>query len=157
MEQYMMFTKAEIFGDVDAMSNIINNPGFHPAEHKKMGRTVRNFNEATWDRLSMRVVVMGNLCKFTQNFELRDILMSTIGKMLVGSSPTDRIWGIGYDKHNAMANMDTWGQNKLGKALMLTRNVVGNSLTNMIMEPFTMSLEFECPNMNSHTNVLERA
>ena len=37
--------------------------------------------------------------------------------ILVEASPFDRIWGIGYDAKNAMKNIDSWGENKLGKVL----------------------------------------
>lgn len=38
------------------------------------------------------------------------------------ASPTDRIWGVGYDAAKAEANRSDWGQNLLGNALMRVRN-----------------------------------
>lgn len=37
------------------------------------------------------------------------------------ASPSDRIWGIGFDAEHAEGNEKDWGQNKLGKALMRVR------------------------------------
>ena len=38
------------------------------------------------------------------------------------SSPNDRIWGIRFDTEQALDNVDKWGENRLGKALMRVRD-----------------------------------
>lgn len=38
------------------------------------------------------------------------------------ASPYDRIWGIGFSAANAAVNMDNWGENLLGNALMRVRD-----------------------------------
>ena len=67
------------------------------------------------------VVERGNLLKFTQNEHLKKILLGTGERILVEASPTDRIWGIGFNSKDAPGNKDKWGENKLGKALMRVR------------------------------------
>lgn len=37
------------------------------------------------------------------------------------ASPTDRIWGVGFAAANAEANRESWGENRLGKAIMNVR------------------------------------
>ena len=59
--------------------------------------------------------------KFTQNENLKMVLLETKDRELVEASPSDRIWGIGFDSEKAPGNEDKWGENKLGKALMKVR------------------------------------
>lgn len=127
-EQYMMFKKAEVFNDKESANLILNTPEIHPAEHKKMGKRIRGFDEITWHTKSMDVVVTGNLCKFTQNPELAKVLMGTLGKMIAEASPYDHIWGIGFDEKNAISNSSRWGQNRLGLALMRVRSTIENQI-----------------------------
>ena len=37
------------------------------------------------------------------------------------ASPTDRIWGVGFGAADAEANRKDWGENRLGKAMMVVR------------------------------------
>lgn len=127
-EQYMMYKKAEIFEDHEMMSAIADSPSFHPAQHRKMGRSTKNFNVGTWNRVSLAVVAGVNYCKFTQNERLKSFLMSTGEKTLVEASPLDRTWGIGFDSTTAAANVSLWGENRLGKALMMVRDEILKSV-----------------------------
>ncbi|KJY02212.1 hypothetical protein TI39_contig78g00001 [Zymoseptoria brevis] len=120
-EQCIMYLKAELFDDSEMMEKIISTPEKGPAEHKQMGRLVKNFNNDMWDALSLDIVANVNYNKFNQNEDLKKALMDTAGKTLVEASPADRIWGIEYKEEDAIANMNTWGQNRLGKALMAAR------------------------------------
>jgi ribA/ribD-fused uncharacterized protein len=70
------------------------------------------------------IVVQGNMYKFTiaEDAEnLRAWLLATGDRMLVEASPSDRVWGVGFTEKNAGANRHRWGQNLLGKALMVVR------------------------------------
>lgn len=42
--------------------------------------------------------------------------------LLTSGSPTDRIWGIGFNSKDAMEHQSEWGTNRLGKALMKVRD-----------------------------------
>lgn len=147
-EQFMMYGKAETFGDTEMASTILNSPDAHPSVHRKMGRSVSNFNETTWNSESMRIVVIGNLCKFDQNQRLKDILLSTGNKMLVESSPTDRVWGIGFSDADAVANISRWGDNKLGKALMIVRAIISYRTRRSIMTMFMDASQLNEVDMN---------
>ena len=134
-EQYMMYKKAELFNDSEMMSAIVGSPSLHPSQHKKMGRSVKNFDAERWSNLDLAVVAGVNYYKFTQNETLKAVLMSTGNKTLVEASPYDRIWGIGFDSTNAAANVNLWGQNKLGRALMMVRDEIAKSIRGSSARP----------------------
>jgi ribA/ribD-fused uncharacterized protein len=70
-----------------------------------------------WNELSFDIMKKGLREKFEQNHLLKTKLLASKGRTLVEASPFDRIWGIGYDENNALANIDDWGENRLGKIL----------------------------------------
>ena len=125
-EQYMMASKARLFGDDDALNKIMS--AATPSEYKKMGRKVKGFDSALWDEKKGNIVVEGNKAKFAQNVELKEYLLSTGNAILVEASPYDTIWGIGMDKKTAMnSSVEDWrGENLLGCALMEVRDWLRN-------------------------------
>ena len=108
-EHWMMFNKALLF-DPDLTEEIIAAPT--PAEAKKLGRKVKNFDRKKWDEHADDIVQRGNELKFGQHDDLRRYLFDTGKRTLVEASPTDRIWGIGYSAENAMDHIDDWGTNR---------------------------------------------
>ena len=121
-EQYMMAEKAKLFGDEEIRAEILNTDD--PRMCKALGRKVKNFDKAVWDKEKEHIVRKGNTKKFLQNSALRSFLLSTGDKVLVEASPTDRVWGIGLGKNNPDAlDPQKWrGQNLLGFALMNVRD-----------------------------------
>ena len=121
-EQYMMASKALLFGDEETYREIMEAEG--PDRYKKLGRKVRGFESAVWDDKKYGIVVEGNKAKFSQNPELKEFLLSTGDALLVEASPYDTIWGIGLDMKTAMSgSVDEWkGENLLGCALMEVRD-----------------------------------
>lgn len=114
-EQYMMYQKALLFGDTATAKKILL--AVKPADIKKLGRQVSNFDEKVWENRREDIVYDGNYLKFTQNPKLRKSILSKKGMKFVEASPYDRIWGIGYTTTEAPANYHNWGLNLLGKAL----------------------------------------
>ncbi len=116
-EQYMMYGKAQLFGDAAVAAQIL--AADHPREHKALGRKVTPYDDQTWRTNRERIVKDGNRAKFTQNPELLALLLGTAGTELVEASPFDRIWGIGLGASNPAAHDKAkWrGQNLLGKVL----------------------------------------
>jgi len=121
-EHYMMVQKAALFGDHQAAERALDAES--PKQAKAIGRSVRGFDAKTWDANRWRIVVDGNIAKFSQNRDLRDFLLSTGDRVLVEASPVDSIWGIGLDKSEALlTGPDLWpGLNLLGFALMEVRD-----------------------------------
>lgn len=120
-EQYMMHGKAVLFGDEEMAARILE--AKTPKEHKALGRKVRGFDGARWERERERIVYEGNQAKFTQNPELLKALLATAGTELVEASPLDRIWGVGLSAEDPrIQDPATWrGLNLLGKVLTRLR------------------------------------
>lgn len=120
-EQWMMAEKARFFGDEVARKEILK--ATHPREMKSLGRDVRGFDKKRWAAVCKDIVAKGNLAKFTQNPELRQLLLATGDKILVEASPKDAIWGIGLaaDDPRALEPSKWLGTNWLGEVLMRVR------------------------------------
>ena len=125
-EQFMMAKKAELFNDMEILQKILM--AKDPKTIKNLGREVQNFDSAVWNEKKFEIVVQGNLAKFSQNLELQDFILSTESKILVESSPYDKIWGIGLDEKASDAiSPERWkGQNLLGFALMKVRTIIAS-------------------------------
>lgn len=121
-EQYMMASKARLFGDEDTLDEIMN--ATTPFEYKKLGRRVKEFEPTLWDEKKLDIVIKGNKAKFGQNPDLKEYLFSTGNAILVEASPFDKIWGIGIDRETALnGSVEDWkGENLLGCALMEVRD-----------------------------------
>lgn len=121
-EHWMMASKAKLFGDLQILENILQTPS--PADVKKLGRKVRNFEPELWEIHKYSIVVEGNIQKFAQHPELKEFLLSTEERVLAEASPMDTVWGIGMSAANPKANHPaTWrGKNLLGYALMDVRD-----------------------------------
>jgi hypothetical protein len=123
-EAYMMWAKDWIFGGGAQESAILS--ANHPAECKRLGRMVANFDPEIWSRIARSIVFRGNIAKFTQNEFLLEELLATQGTTLVEASPVDKIWGIGLDEDDSRAQArSTWlGKNWLGETLTEVRAVL---------------------------------
>lgn len=121
-EHYMMAQKAKLFNDDSAYHKIITCKT--PAEAKKIGREVLNFDQSIWEAERFSIVKKANHHKFNQNPLLKEFLINTKNRVLVEASPVDSIWGVGMDKHNPnVLNPKKWkGLNLLGFALMEVRD-----------------------------------
>lgn len=123
-EQYMMYRKAMLFNDISIAADILKTD--NPAEHKRLGRLVKNYNETIWSEHRVDIVVEGLIEKFKQNDKLKQVLLSTGNTIIAEASPVDKIWGIGLTEDDPLAqNINSWkGQNLLGIALMRVRDVI---------------------------------
>ncbi|OUM58393.1 hypothetical protein PIROE2DRAFT_67755 [Piromyces sp. E2] len=128
-EQYMMSEKAKLFEDEETFQLILKETS--QKRIKELGRLVKNFNEKKWNENKTKIVVKGNLLKFSQNEDLKKFLIGTGNKILVEASPYDRIWGIGLKEDNPMVNDPIkWkGLNLLGFSLMEVRDLIKKDIT----------------------------
>jgi ribA/ribD-fused uncharacterized protein len=134
VEQYMMAQKAILFNDLDSLTKIMQTQS--PRKQKALGRKIKNFDMSLWDKVKYEVVLHGNYRKYNSYPNLKEMLLSTQGKVLVEASPHDRIWGIGFDEANALENKDKWGENLLGKVLMEVRdNLIAMEVNKLIFPP----------------------
>ncbi|KAH8924683.1 DUF1768-domain-containing protein [Atractiella rhizophila] len=123
-EQYMMYSKAVLFEDMDMAEQILKTSD--PAEQRRLGRLVSNFVEAKWAEERSGIVAEGNYWKYTSTAAMKEKLLATGDRELIEASPRDRIWGIGYGEKKGLKDWkegkrEGWGSNLLGKALMVAR------------------------------------
>ena len=90
-EQYMMYRKAQMFGDARMAAKILE--ATKPFDHKRMGQQVQNFDQDAWVEARVEIVVTGNRAKFGQNDGLAKKLLRTDGTILAEVNPRDKIWG----------------------------------------------------------------
>jgi len=121
-EHWMMAKKAELFDDQEILAKIIACKS--PAEAKKLGRKVRNYDDKIWLENRFEIVKKGNYHKFSQNKDLSEFLINTNERVIVEGSPVDPIWGIGMaEDHKDVLIPEKWkGLNLLGFALMEVRD-----------------------------------
>lgn len=121
-EHWMMAKKAKLFKDDKILDKVLQAKS--PAEAKKFGREVKNYNETLWLAARFDIVKEGNYHKFNQNPELKEFLINTKDRVIVEASPVDAIWGIGLaSDHKDIENPEKWrGLNLLGFALMEVRD-----------------------------------
>lgn len=121
-EQYMMASKAMLFGDKEVYEKIMKET--NPAKIKKLGKEVRNFDDRKWNFHKYRIILEGNFAKFSQNDDLLSLLFETEDAILAEASPYDRIYGIGMKADNPdVEDTYKWGENLLGSAIMAVRNM----------------------------------
>ncbi|TVY67456.1 N-glycosidase [Lachnellula suecica] len=108
-EHYMMYRKALLFGDEAIAEKIL---------------AAKPFDQSKWDGSCDGIVERGNYLKFSQNPKLKAVLLDTGDRFIIEASPSDRIWGIGFDAEHAAGNENEWGANKFGEALMRVRSAL---------------------------------
>lgn len=121
VEQYIMYQKAILFNDNEIAKRILNSSD--PSRHRHLGKRVTGFNKGIWHQHCKRFPFEGNFAKFSQNEELRKILMQSVGKYFAEASPYDRIWGIGLSMSNLKIydRLQWRGKNWAGEVLESVR------------------------------------
>lgn len=122
VEQYMMYSKAMLFHDLDIATKILDTSDV--AKIKELGRCVSNYNDSIWNGMRQVIVYKGLIGKFSQNDSLKFKLLDTGNSILAECAIKDKIWGIGISiSDDERYNIEKWkGQNLLGYTLMLVRN-----------------------------------
>ncbi|KAF8757231.1 hypothetical protein RHS01_03747 [Rhizoctonia solani] len=118
-EQYMMHQKGILFARILRLLAL-----FWRLQIRAISRPRKNgsnFDEAIWKRERLNIIIEGSRLKFEQSEYLKIKLLATGDSELVEASPFDRIWGIGFGAKSAPMKRDKWGENLLGKALMIVR------------------------------------
>ena len=99
----------------------------NPAEIKKLGRKVKNFDEKKWNEVRYDIMVDILCAKFSTE-PLKTELLNTGIEFIVEASPTDKIWGAGLALGDPRLNYAKYypGRNLLGHALMDARARLGD-------------------------------
>ncbi len=121
-EQYFMKKKQELFDPTnhDLAIKIMNST--NPKQIKKYGRLVKNFDESIWKINRYQIMLNGLRYKFSQNADIKELLLSTNDAIIAEASPYDKIWGLGISINDALNKKKWKGSNLLGNALMELRN-----------------------------------
>ena len=122
MEQFMMYQKTVHFNDLASAKQMLETDDV--AEIKALGRGVTGYEESCWNGIRQIIVYEGLIAKFSQNEELKKLLVGTGSDILAECAVKDRIWGIGISmKDPDRFDKTKWkGQNLLGYALMMVRS-----------------------------------
>jgi len=92
-EQFMMLGKAIVSEDYETANKIMKSDD--PSVQKKLGRSVKNFDESKWDLYKYEIVLLGNFLKSTQVNEYAELVpMDSDVDLFVEASPYDKVWGI---------------------------------------------------------------
>ena len=128
-EQFMMASKARLFGDDAALSAILASND--PREQKRLGHRVRHFDHELWQSHCENIVLQGNLAKFSRNNEMRLALLQNGDRRLAEATPHDNLWGIGLSASIcAPLPLDSrYGKNLLGQALKNAREMLRRDST----------------------------
>ena len=123
-EKSIMLYKAAVMGDRDSYKKIAE--ATTPAAAKKLGRSVRGFDDNLWNRVVCTVALDVVHQKFSKTSSIREVLLGTGQELLAEATSDDRIWGIGIDLGDERVQTPArWqGTNILGWALMEAREAL---------------------------------
>lgn len=118
-EQAFMLEKALMF-DESMVERILTTT--NPIEIKKLGRKVKNYDDAKWNKVRYSIMVDILCAKFSVEL-LNSELLGTENEFIVEASPTDKIWGAGLAIGDPRLNYPKYypDKNLLGHALMDAR------------------------------------
>ena len=135
-EQAYMAEKAIYFGDYAAFLEILKTT--NPADAKKIGRRVKNFDADEWSSVSYEYMLDIVLEKFKQNKDCRDMLLrkDLQDKGFIEGSPVDGIWGVkvSWDDPKIDDEANWNGENRLGKVLDEVREILIDYIEDGIIE-----------------------
>lgn len=103
-EALFMYCKAKVFGDEEVAQEIVTKTK-NPVLCKKLGRSVRGYDDEVWNR--MRYGIMEAICKLKYLYNTTNPQLQGLPRpaWFIEESPYDSIWGVGRDGQ---------GQNMLG-------------------------------------------
>ena len=116
----MMASKAVLFNDNESFYKIMKTP--NPKSVKALGRKVKNFDPAVWDKYKKEIVKTAVKGKFVYNKNLLEKLKATGDIYIAEDSPYDKVWGIGTKSVKHKQNRTWPGKNLLGEILMEIRD-----------------------------------
>ena len=134
-KQFMMDSKACLFGDDTALSAILASDDSR--EQKRLGHQVRHFDHELWQSESENIVLHGNLAKCSQNEEMHVALIQTGDRRPAEASLHDNLWGIGLNACDPRASSpDSWcGQNLLGQPVEHAQKTVRRGIIAPLCNP----------------------
>lgn len=124
VEQFVAYSKAVFFNDIVAAKIITSMFTADASVYRSIATTILGFNKARWDIIATDTFINANYFKFVSDPILTAKLINTGNKTIVNCNPNDRTWGIGFTERDAIANVNSWGSNRLGEILMVVRDML---------------------------------
>ena len=124
VEQYIMYQKCVLFGDVESAEKVMN--AEYPDEQQSIARNATGYIENAWRGYRQIIAQKALFAKFSQNEDLKEKLLATGDAWLVECARTDKNWACGislYDDQRFDASK-WFGMNILGFALMKVRDEI---------------------------------
>ena len=123
-EQYIMYRKCMIFGDTDSAQKVLATED--TKKQQAIGRNAKGYVGSVWSGMRQLVAVRGLLAKFSQNDDLKKMLLDTGDAWLVECAHSDTTWacGIRLNEEERFDSSKWRGQNILGFALMEVRSIL---------------------------------
>lgn len=120
-EQFFHYCKAIHFNDTESAQKIMST--LDPFSQLGYGKSVKNYNHASWNKKANQTLLKANRAKYEQNDEARKALFATGNATLAEASPSKE-WGTGVRLHDKDSTDPTkWvGQNQMGQILMQIRD-----------------------------------
>ena len=94
MEQFLMCSKAIMFNDLELSDRILGTTD--PVVQKSLGRNVKGFNKAVWQKRCNSIMEAGLVAKFGQNPALKEFLLRTKDKQIIEANANDTYWSCGW-------------------------------------------------------------
>ena len=123
-EQYIMYKKCMVFGDVASAKKVLATED--TKEQQAIGQNAKGYVGKVWEGMRQVVAVHGLLAKFSQNEDLKQMLLDTGDAWLVECAHSDIIWacGIRLNEEERFDSSKWRGKNILGFALMEVRSIL---------------------------------
>ena len=118
-EQFIQAKKASLFNDDVSEQRIMSETS--PYLMKRIGGTVRNFDQATWSREAPGIAKKALSAKFSQNNLLKQKLLSTGNKNLAEATK-EKLWGCGVGLYETGC---------LDESKWSARGIMGDILTSL--------------------------
>ncbi len=121
VEQYINYRKALLFNDTYYAEKIMATDDV--SEIISLSRKINKGSDKVWSASRQLILYTGLMCKFSQNEDLKQQLLSTGTTVIAMTHKMDKVWGIGLnDDDTRIYHMDKWqGTNLLGFTLMEVR------------------------------------
>ena len=78
-----------------------------PKKQNTLGKTVRNFNKKLWHQEVEALITPGITAKFTQNEQLKILLLNMGKRRIGGANPHDTFFGIAIHLHHVIMILKT--------------------------------------------------
>lgn len=120
-QQFYQALKCKHFGDVKAYTMIMKT--FSPKTQAEIASTIEGFDPEVWEKKAEGVMERALRLKFSQNENLKNMLLGTGNANIIFATKYQTYWGSGLAiNDDANGEPTCWvGNNKLGQLLMKIR------------------------------------